>query len=208
VHPVVLSIKLFKESRPLRMRAFIVLLGMLLWASVAAKTLDYRTLSDPAGEYDIAFCARPSPDSTGKPGHAFVAFSHKGVGGDRDFLALGHTVSAGTAVASAGWSYWGAPVPGRLKEERYTAIKQACLVVKVDRKDYDSGIARIVDPLAKLGLSRPGDIVFESYRLGAEDCIAFMVSVANLLKPKGLKVPDRGGAELPMNYMGRFIAAN
>jgi hypothetical protein len=190
------------------LRAFPLLVALFISGSTTAKSLDLSTATALSGEYDIAFCARPSPDFTGKPGHAFVAFSHKDVDGTRDFFAVGHTVSAGISAARATWSYWGGPVPGRLKEERYTALRQACLNVKVDKRDYDSGIALTASPLAKLGLARPNDVIFESYKLGAEDCIAFMVLVANVLKARGLNVPDRGGTELPMDYMRRFITAN
>jgi hypothetical protein len=188
--------------------ASILAISMILICQASAKVVDLSTKSDSTGDYDIAFCARPSPDTTGKPGHAFVAFSHRAADGTRDFFAIGHTVGVSTSPVSATWSYWGAPIPGRLKEERYTAIKQSCLDAKVDRKDYDNGIALTEDPLVKLGLSRPGNTVFESYKLGADDCMTFMISVANSLKAKGLKVPKRGSVELPMEYMRRFIDSN
>jgi hypothetical protein len=205
---MVLSAKRTIVSRPAQRILFFLLVEFLLFGPAPAKSLDLGTISDPSGEYDIAFCARPSPDSTGKPGHAFVAFSHKSAQGDRDFFAVGHTVGTGTTVASATWSYWGSPIQGRLKEERFTALRQICLTIRVNQPDYDSGVAQTVNPLAKLGLARSGDIIFESYKLGAEDCINFVISVANVLRSKGLKIPDRGATELPMDYMRRFIAAN
>ena len=39
-------------------------------------------------------------------------------------MAIGHTVAAGTTPGSAVWSYFGNPVNGGLKEERYTSVKQ------------------------------------------------------------------------------------
>src|ERR1700730_157698 len=58
-----------------------------------AKTIDLSTRTDPTGTYNVAFCARPSPDSSGKPGHAFVSYSHKLPNGERDFVAIGHTIT-------------------------------------------------------------------------------------------------------------------
>src|SRR5690349_10981507 len=96
--------------------AILVSLGALATpAHSIGKTLNLATRSDPTGTYNIAFCARTSPGVSGKPGHAFVSFSHKDTAGNRDFLAIGHTVAAGTTPGSAAWSYFGAPVSGVLK---------------------------------------------------------------------------------------------
>jgi hypothetical protein len=173
-----------------------------------AKEIDLSTMSDPAGIFNIAFCARPSPDATGKPGHAFVSFSHMPHGGQRDFLAIGHTVSAGVGAGEATWSYFGSPVSGVLQEEKYTSIKQQCLDVQVNKTDYDQARALTTPALQLMGITRPGGTVFQAYKLGAEDCMTFMIKVANVLKPRGLNVPARGATEAPMAYMQRFIMAN
>jgi hypothetical protein len=89
-----------------------------------ARAIDLSNMTDPTGIYNVAFCARPSPDTTGKPGHAFVAYSHARPNGDRDFVAIGHTIGAGVGPVSASWSYFGSPVLGLLKEEHYMSIKQ------------------------------------------------------------------------------------
>jgi hypothetical protein len=53
-------------------------------------------------------------------------------GGDREFLAIGHTVGADVTPAMAIWSYFGSSVSGLLKQELYTSIRQNCLDVQVD----------------------------------------------------------------------------
>lgn len=183
-------------------------LATLVSASVMAKEVDLSNFSDPTGVYNIAFCARPSPDATGKPGHAFVSFSHLPHGGQRDFLAVGHTVSAGVGPAEAGWSFFGAPVSGVLGEEKYTSIRQQCLDTQVNKADYDQARALATPALELMGIGQPGGSVFQAYKLGEEDCVTFMIEVANILKPRGLNVPARGAAEAPMAYMERFIEAN
>ncbi len=184
----------------------LTLAGFLAVGSSEAKTIDLSNMSDPAGEFEVAFCARPSPEHE-KPGHAFVSFSHKQPDGKRDFFAIGHTISSSDG-ASAAWSYFGDPITGYLKEELYTSIKQNCLNAKVNKSEYDKAIALTKDPLASLGLSRDGAIIFQAYKLGDKDCMSFMIKVAAVLKPNGLNVPDRGATELPMDYMVRFIGAN
>jgi hypothetical protein len=42
----------------------------------------------------------------------------------------------------------------------------------------------------------------------AEDCMTFMIAVANTLSRKGVVVPARRTTELPMDYMRRFVDAN
>ena len=177
-------------------------------AGALAKEIDLSNISDPAGIYNIAFCARPSPDATGKPGHAFVSFSHLPHGGQRDFLAIGHTVGAGVGPAEAAWSFFGTPVSGVLGEEKYTSIKQQCLDTQVNKSDYDQARALAMPALELMGIGQPGGTVFQAYKLGDEDCLAFMINVANILKPRGLSVPTRGATETPMAYMERFIEAN
>lgn len=177
-------------------------------ARAAAKEIDLTNISDPSGIYNIAFCARPSPDATGKPGHAFVSFSHLPHGGKRDFLAIGHTVAAGVDPAEAVWSFFGTPVSGVLGEEKYTSIKQQCLDTEVNKVEYDQARALAKPALDLMGIAQPGNTVFQAYKLGDEDCMTFMMQVANILKPRGLNVPPRSAGETPMLYIERFIEAN
>ena len=172
-------------------------------------TLDLRTSSDVSGEYEIGFCARPSPDTTKQlPGHAFVSFSIKSQDGRRTFKAIGHTVQSGVSGASAAWSYFGDRVDGYLKEEKFTSAMQSCLVAKVNLSDYERAFALTKNALASMG-AIPSDVpVFEFYKLGEDDCLSFMMNVANLLVSKGLKVPKRNPTELPLSYIQRFIEAN
>jgi hypothetical protein len=174
------------------MRKLIYFLTYVILVGIAvAKEIDLRTMSDQTGDYDIAFCARPTPDATGKPGHAFVAFSHQLPNGERDFLAIGHTVGADVTPAKAAWSYFGSPASGLLKEERYTAIKQNCLDAQVNKKDYDRARAFTANPLAQLGIAPADGVVLEAYKLGADDCMTFLIDVATSLKASGLTVPQR-----------------
>lgn len=193
------------------MNAKILVCLAVVSASAAAQAaeIDLSTMSDPSGTYNVAFCARPSPDAAGLPGHMFVSFSHEAHGSsERDFLAVGHTVSAGVGPAQAAWSYFGGPVSGLLKEENYSAIKQQCLDVQVNKVDYDAARALATPALQQMGVTAPGGTVFQAYKLGDEDCISFATTVAKILEPRGLKVPKRNGTELPMDYMERFIEAN
>lgn len=93
----------------------------------SAKAIDLRNATEASGEYEISFCARPSPDTVKRlPGHAFVAFSFKPREGGRTFLAIGHTVQAGVSPVDAAWSYFGGAVPGYLAEEKYSAAMTTC----------------------------------------------------------------------------------
>jgi hypothetical protein len=185
---------------------FIIICTVLI-GNAWAKELNLRTMSE-VGEYNVAFCARPSPDATGKPGHAFVSYSRVVSGDDREFLAIGHTVGADVAPAIAVWSYFGSPVSGLLKEERYTSIRQNCLDVKLNKSDYDQARALASNPLALLGIIPADRIVLEAYKLGADDCMTFVIDVANSLKSKGLHVPPRHTGELPTPYVQRLSDAN
>lgn len=176
--------------------------------SLFAAELDLSNRSDPAAVYNVAFCGRPSPDSTGKPGHAFVAFSRKPHGGERDFLAIGHTVAASTGAVEATWSYFGEPVPGLLKEELYTSVQQNCLDVTVNKEDYEAARSLTVSPLETMGVIPAGTPVFEAYKLGESDCMTFVMAVAGVLEPRGLRIPDRGATEFPMAYIQRLIDDN
>ncbi len=172
-------------------------------------TIDLRKLSDVMGEHEISFCVRPSPNTIKNlPGHAFVSFSVLPRNKQRTFLSIGHTVQPNTSLASAIWSYFGAPISGYLSEENYTSVRQACLVAKVDRADYHKALSLTKNPLESIGISSPSAPVLQMYNLGSEDCVEFMINVANVLKPNGLKVPSRGTFELPMQFMQRFISSN
>jgi hypothetical protein len=80
--------------------------------------------------------------------------------------------------------------------------------VTVNKVDFDRARALAQDPLSKLGLTAQPGTVFQAYKLGLDDCMTFVISVAETLRSKGLKVPAREATELPMAYMVRFIAAN
>jgi|SRR5262245_35848414 len=172
------------------------------------KKIDLSNKTDPSGEYELGFCSRPSPvSSKGWPGHAFVSYSHKTAGGHA-FMAIGHTIPAETSPVSAGWSLFGSPVSGLLKEENYTSVLENCLIVKVNKDDYERAYAHTVSPLTKLGLVRGATTVFQAYQLADEDCVGFTIAVAKTLVQRGLKVPDRNGLEGPASYITRLIAAN
>jgi hypothetical protein len=123
-------------------------------------------------------------------------------------MAIGHTLASGTSAARATWSYFGAPVQGLLKEELYTSIQQNCLDVLVSQEDFQRARALSADPLHKVGLTAREGTVLESYKLGEQDCMTFLIGVARMLESKGLKVPVRGVTELPMQYITRFVSAN
>jgi hypothetical protein len=188
----------------------VLILAMFSMAPLAeAKVVDLRVRTDAAGAFDIGFCARPSPDTVAnKPGHAFAAFSHEGADGQRDFLAIGHTVGAQVSPGAAAWSYFGEPVSGYLNAENYSSIEQRCLVARVNEEDYVRAKQLTRGPLEMMGLVRPESVVFESYKLGSQDCMTFLIDVARTLKPRGLSVPDRKSGELPMSYVERLSAAN
>lgn len=187
---------------------YVIAVGLLVWSSLSqAKQIDLSTRTDASGTYEVAFCGRPSPKGS-IPGHMFVAYSHVDPQGKRDFLSIGHTVNAGVGPVAATWSYFGDPVPGHLAEEKYTSVKQNCLDIVVNKEDFDKARAHADDPLQKLGFSQASGIVFEAYKLGANDCMTFAIDVANVLKPRGLKVPDRTTGEFPAAYVQRLIGAN
>jgi hypothetical protein len=64
------------------------------------------------------------------------------------------------------------------------------------------------DPLKRLRLTATEGTVFQAYKLGSQDCMNFLISVAQTLKSRGLKVPDRGATERPTAYVKRLIDAN
>jgi hypothetical protein len=184
-----------------------VLLGSPSYAA-PPKKINLANQSEPTGVYELGFCSRPSPvSSKGWPGHAFVSFSHSTSAG-HDFMSIGHTITAGTSSAAAGWSLFGSAVGGLLKAENYTSVLENCLLVVVNKQDYDRAHALTVSPLQTMGLVRGPAIVFQAYKLASEDCVGFTISVAETLKSKGLKVPARNSLEGPASYIQRLIAAN
>jgi hypothetical protein len=172
------------------------------------KVIDLRKVTDAGGEYEIGFCARPSPDAKlGLPGHAFVTFSHRARDGKRTFVAIGHSTSAD--IGAVLLSYLGplGRVSGYLADEKYSSVMEKCLVVQVNETPYNNAVAMISDPLATMGLGPPGGPVLIAYKLGSEDCMSFMIKVAATLGP-ALKIPDRVAIETPLPYVRRFIDAN
>jgi hypothetical protein len=100
------------------------------------------------------------------------------------------------------------PVTGRLREETYTSIFQDCLLVKVNKQDYDGSYTLTQSPLGIMGITRGNEIVFQAYKLGAEDCVAFMIDVAKILQSRRLHVPARNTLERPFDYLQRLVGAN
>lgn len=181
--------------------------GMPVSAIAAEK--DLRTMSDASGETEISFCARPSPNDFGLPGHAFVAFSEKPTAGARVFRAVGHTVATSAGPVSSAFTYFsGGSVAGQQAEERYTHIKQACLALKVDRAVYQSALAAARPTLTTLGIPDAVAASAERYTLNGNDCIDFVIKVAQPIKLAGLKVPTRGATDTPMSFLKKLVAAN
>ena len=176
--------------------------------TVHSKTIDLRNKTDTdGGTREISFCARPSPDKPGLPGHAFVAFAQVDKNGGVMFRALGHTVFS---VSDALLSYNELiPATGALVSEKYTSIKQECLTIQVNNAEYQSAYTQATQPLAALGVkfdeSKP---IQKTYALGINDCMDFMVTVANRFTQSGLKIPKREPTDLPLPYLRKFIDAN
>ena len=187
------------------------LIFLFIFSSISFGTVvDLKNSSDKDGEYEIGFCVRPSPDTIKNiPGHAFVSFSHNTNDNKRSFLAIGHTVQAGVSLEEAAWSYVGDPVDGYLKEENYTSSMQSCLMVKVNKADYEAAFNLTKNPLEQIGIfTSKTFVVLQAYKLGSEDCMSFMINVAKVLEPRGINVPTRYKTEFPMDYMVRFINSN
>lgn len=190
------------------------LLSSILFCSLPVfatphKTLDLKNSTDgDGGEREISFCARPSPDTIKNiPGHMFVAFSLVPKSGNRSYTALGHTTKEPLANVLITYLGFTDPVSGFLDEERYTSTLEQCLVLKVNKADYDTAFAIAKPNLDKYlpGLNAP---LLRSYSLGDKDCMEFTISIANLFKSKGLNVPVRKATELPLTYVRRLIDSN
>lgn len=181
--------------------------GLTAPASAAVK--DLRTMSDANGISEISFCSRPSPNAMGFPGHAFVAFSAPKPNGGRDFKAVGHTVADGASLPAVVISYFGgASVAGKQMEERYTALKQACLVVQVNHSDYEKAVTAARPTLTAIGIPAETAASVERYSLGNNDCIAFAEKVAAALRAAGLVVPARAATDTPAAWIGKLQSAN
>lgn len=178
-------------------------------ASSPAADLDLRRSTDAAGRTEISFCARPSPNSFGFPGHAFIVFNEKPVSGAGKMRAVGHTVSAGAGGAATAFTYFGgSSVGGVQAEERFTHMKQACLTALVDRADYNAAVAAARPTLTHLGIADALAASVERYSLNENDCIDFIVRVARALTPIGLNVPQRTAADRPLSYVEKLKQAN
>jgi hypothetical protein len=186
----------------------LVCLGLAGAGSVCAqqRELDLRKVAGE--EHVVAFCGRPSPDSAAAvPAHAFLAFSHKTGAGDREYLAVG-TVSGVQPKALLGFSTAIAPVPARLSEPNYAALQQRCLSLLVDRADYQRSMRLARRSLEAMASSAPAQPVAVAYGLPAEECVKLFVNVANGFAERGVKVPERRDAELPLSYLRRLIDQN
>lgn len=169
--------------------------------------IDLATRSEPGGPYEVGFCARPSPNEKGFPGHAFVSFA-QGSGDGRTFLAIGRTIEPGTSTGSAVAPYFGTPVPGLVREEEYSHIRQNCMTVRVNADHYQAARAQALPRLASLNLETGAVPRTEAYSLGSADCLTFVVDVARQLETAGLKVPARAPADLPQTYIRKLDQAN
>jgi hypothetical protein len=173
-----------------------------------AKTLDLRKSTDVDGSTrEISFCARPSPGLPGLPGHAFVAYAVISADKGIKFRSLGHTVfSVGDAILSFGGVI---PTTGALVEEKYTSTKQECLTIQLNKDMFESAYSAAFQPLAKLGIKFDESLpIQKAYSLAAEDCVQFVVSLAQRFAAQELKVPARTSAEFPLPYLRRFIESN
>jgi hypothetical protein len=180
-----------------RIAAALLVLSTFVLANQALadphRIVDLRTRTDAAAEYEVGFCARPSPDASmgGVPGHAFVSFSMKPAGGERTYVAVGHTTKAPVPAALLSYVKVFGPVPGYLGEELYTSLKEQCLIAQVNREDYNKALALAKNPLAALGLDASDAPVRLAYSLGAQDCMTFMIHVMQSIGGSTLKIPSR-----------------
>lgn len=174
-------------------------------APVNAQTLDLRRSSDIGGLTEISFCSRPSPNSFGFPGHSFVAFSQTRSSGARSFRAVGHTVGRDASTTAIVFSYFGGrSVQGAQAEELYTHLKQACMIVMVDRSDYETAITAARPTLTALGIPDDDARFLERYSLNGNDCIDFIIRVARTLQNAGLRVPARTATDTPASYISKL----
>lgn len=170
------------------------------------KQIDLRSQTDADGEYSISLCTRPSPTPGGIPGHAFVAYSYlPAATKNRQFVALGFTTDS---TVKGVLSYKGvfAEPSGFLDEEKFTHVREQCLVLLVSKEDFERAYAQS-HPFAKLPAFK--DVKYAAnYKLAENDCVTFMSTVATGFIQKGIKVPARRGTEFPATYLRRIIEAN
>jgi len=191
------------------MHVLVGVLAITLTQVVEAKEIDLRKSTDRVGITEIDFCARPSPNELGFPGHSFVILAERDQGKPLQFRAIGQTVAPGVGVPGVVFSYFtGEPVAGLQAEEVFTHVKQACLSVLVDRTVYNNAVQAARPALVLLGLPDNLAAYVESYRLGDNDCITFLMNVANTVKAAGLKVPPRTASDRPLGYVQKLIAFN
>jgi hypothetical protein len=187
----------------------VVAIMMLAIPAALAREKDLRTQTDASGVTEIGFCARPSPNSWGFPGHAFVSFSEQRAGQRRIFRAVGHTVAPSITAPAAVFTYFGGgSVAGQQAEERFTHLKQACLTVQVDRARYQDALMAARPTLVILGIPDNVAASAERYSLSGNDCLDFMIRVAQTLRAAGLVVPSRTSTDTPMTFVQKLIAAN
>lgn len=175
--------------------------------SALADEKDLRTRTDAAGVTEISFCARPSPNAFGFPGHAFVAFNDQAPGGG--FRSVGQTVAPGAGVGATIFTYFsGGSVAGQQAEERYSHLKQNCLTLQVDREIYQRALAAARPTLSALGIPDAVAASAERYTLSGNDCMDFIGRVAQPLKAVGLVLPPRGPTDAPLDYIRKMSVAN
>jgi len=142
----------------------------------------------------------------------FVALSEKLPNQERIYLAVGHTTSAPPLAAVLSYNGLLVTVSGYIGEEKYTASQEQCLVLNVNRAAYVQTMAMVQPDLSKLlpGISPPstGNPVLLAYSLGANDCMSLAINIATSFHDKGITIPKREIAELPMTYVRRLIDAN
>lgn len=200
------------RNKPLRLVLSLVVMASGGMASATPhKVIDLRTHTDgDGGAREISFCARPSPDVPFSiPGHMFVAYSLEYRDRPRAFVALGHTTNAPPLNALLSYLQVFPSVPGSISTERYTAILERCLVVRVNKTEFEraySFAAARADHFSSDPNNWPPITV--SYRLGATDCMNFVIDVAKQFAPQGVTLPVRGASELPTAYVRRLIDAN
>lgn len=185
------------------------LLSTAMASSVSfASERNFRHSTDSDGvSREISLCARPSPNGSELPGHAFVAFGEYSSKGAYKIRAIGHTVfSVKDAILSFGRLI---PAKGAIDQEIYTSIKQSCLTLLVNKDQYDKLYQSVNQPLSSIGIKFDENKPFQkTYSLGSEDCIDYMLSIARTFASSGLVIPKRSGADLPLSYMRKLIDAN
>jgi hypothetical protein len=171
------------------------------------RVLDLRNQTDATGEFSVSLCARPSPGPAGIPGHAFVAYSYlPASGGRRQFLALGFTTAASPVQGLLSFSSLLAEPEGFLGEEKFSHVKEQCLVLLVNKAEFDRAYA-VALPYGAVPAFK--DVRYAArYSLASNDCVTFAVRVAQLFAAGGLKVPERKLTDTPAAYLRRLVDAN